>query len=318
MGIEVHRSDRPFTLAPGWPPRKPEPAGEAKGRTPSGKDAKPGKETITFPAGSFVIRMDQPYSRLADALLDTQYVLGQERVYDDIGWTLGYTKNVECKRIVNQGVLQMPMHPWDGRLEPRAIGDKGQAIAIINHADTDLVRLRYQLADAKFAVLEGNLDFHGRTLPAGTIVVEASERARQAIAALGSLEVQALDAWPKVKTHDLRLPRIALLHSWLDTQDEGWFRLAFASFKGPYDYISTQQVATIADLRSRYDVIVFPPAGGEPADIVDGLPAGPPLPWKRTTLTPNLGVDETDDMRPGMGLTGVKNLETFVKDGGLL
>jgi hypothetical protein len=336
MGIEVQRSDRPITLAPGWPPRKPEAAGETKGRTggaagaradtgpagkdarPSGKDAKPEKETITFPAGSFVIRMDQPYSRLADALLDTQYVLGQERVYDDTGWTLGYNKNVECKRIVNQDVLKVAMHPWDGRLEPRAVADKGQAIAIVNHADTDLVRLRYQLADAKFAVLEGDLGLHGRTLPAGTIVVEASERARQAIAALGSLEVVALDAWPKVKTHDMRLPRIALLHSWLDTQDEGWFRLAFDSFKVPYDYISTQKVATIADLRSRYDVIVFPPAGGEPADIVNGMPAGPPLPWKKTALTPNLGVDETDDMRPGMGLTGVQNLETFVKDGGLL
>ena len=26
-----------------------------------------------FPAGSYVVRMDQPYSRMADMLLDTQY-----------------------------------------------------------------------------------------------------------------------------------------------------------------------------------------------------------------------------------------------------
>ena len=26
-----------------------------------------------FPAGSYIIRMDQPYSRIADALLDYQY-----------------------------------------------------------------------------------------------------------------------------------------------------------------------------------------------------------------------------------------------------
>ena len=36
---------------------------------------------------------------------------------------------------------------------------------------------------------------------------------------------------------------------------------------------------------------------------------GNPLPWKKTELTPNLGVeDSTDDMRPGLGWTGVAHL----------
>src|SRR4051812_16697468 len=43
-----------------------------------------------FPAGSYVIRMDQPYSRIADALLDYQYWSPndpQRTPYDDTGWT---------------------------------------------------------------------------------------------------------------------------------------------------------------------------------------------------------------------------------------
>lgn len=45
---------------------------------------------------------------------------------------------------------------------------------------------------------------------------------------------------------------------------------------------------------------------------------GNPLPWKTTALTPNLGkTDETDDMRPGLGLSGVRNLKDFVARGGL-
>ncbi|MGZ8830473.1 MAG: M14 family zinc carboxypeptidase, partial [Thermoanaerobaculia bacterium] len=40
---------------------------------------------ITYPKGSWVVRMDQPYSRLADALLDVQYVRAEDRVYDDAG-----------------------------------------------------------------------------------------------------------------------------------------------------------------------------------------------------------------------------------------
>ncbi len=42
------------------------------------------------------------------------------------------------------------------------------------------------------------------------------------------------------------------------------------------------------------------------------------MPWKKTELTPNMGVDETDDIRPGLGWNGVDNLVTFVKNGGVL
>jgi len=46
---------------------------------------------------------------------------------------------------------------------------------------------------------------------------------------------------------------------------------------------------------------------------------GDPIPWKQSELTPNLGLspDQTDDMRGGMGLAGVMNLQKFVQDGGL-
>jgi hypothetical protein len=46
---------------------------------------------------------------------------------------------------------------------------------------------------------------------------------------------------------------------------------------------------------------------------------GNPLPWKVTPDTPNLGkTDETDDMRPGLGWSGVANLKSFVQSGGVL
>ena len=46
---------------------------------------------------------------------------------------------------------------------------------------------------------------------------------------------------------------------------------------------------------------------------------GNPLPWKKTAETPNLGSeDQTDDMRPGLGWTGVAHLQDFVRNGGLL
>ena len=43
------------------------------------------------------------------------------------------------------------------------------------------------------------------------------------------------------------------------------------------------------------------------------------MPYKKSELTPNLGVqDQADDIRGGMGFEGLMNLYQFVKDGGLL
>src|SRR3546814_5618112 len=94
-----------------------------------------------------------------------------------------------------------------------------------------------------------------------------------------------------------KLPRIALMHTWLSTQTEGWWRIALDKLQVPYDYISTQDVAKAGNLRATYDVILFASIGGASAQrIIDGLPMwGNPLPWQTTALTPNLGrTDATD------------------------
>jgi hypothetical protein len=330
-GVEVHVADTAFSLKPGWPPAKPEKKKE-EAKAEAGKqdkqgagatkgEEKPKDETLSFPAGSFVVRMDQPYSRLADALLDTQYVRGEERVYDDTGWTLPLARNLNSARIVNQDVLAVPMHRWDATARPAAPPalDKAAAVVIANAADTDLVRLRVTLGAARMTVLDE--EWKGSTTwPVGSVVIPLDAANRAAVAdAIAAVHVkaQAAPALPGVRSHELVLPRIAILHTWTDTQDEGWYRIAFDQLKVPYAYISTQVVAATPDLRSRYDVIVFPPTS-DPREIVAGLPPGPPLPWKESELTPNLGVDSTDDMRPGLGIAGVANLTRFVEEGGVL
>jgi hypothetical protein len=134
------------------------------------------------------------------------------------------------------------------------------------------------------------------------------------------LQAYAVPEAPAIRTHTTRLPRIALLHTWLNTQDEGWWRLAFDQMRVPYAYISTQDVATDSDLNKKYDVIVFGPVDRDARSVVAGMPMfGNPLPWKTTSLTPNIGkIDSTEDMRPGLGWTGVANLQNFVKRGGVM
>src|ERR1044071_4386663 len=62
-----------------------------------------------FAAGSYIVRMDQPYSRMADMLLDTQYYnVSDPAPYDDTGWTMGAMRNIKTVRVVDKSVLDVP------------------------------------------------------------------------------------------------------------------------------------------------------------------------------------------------------------------
>ncbi len=88
--------------------------------------------------------MDQPYSRMADMLLDRQYFnVNDPRPYDDVGWTLGPLFNVKTERIEDVSVLSVPMNLIQGEIiSPGGIMKLGQGQAnvyIINHnADISL------------------------------------------------------------------------------------------------------------------------------------------------------------------------------------
>ncbi len=115
------------------------------------------------------------------------------------------------------------------------------------------------------------------------------------------------------------MPRVAIVHTWLETQNEGWVRYAFDQMGVPYTSISDQSLKKPGAL-DKFDVVVFPHVNGAPSTLLNGRPMiGPAVPWKKTAATPNLGLwDETDDIRGGMGLAGANALRQFVERGGLL
>src|SRR5438876_9815337 len=89
-----------------------------------------------FGAGSYIVRMDQPYSRMADMLLDTQYYnVNDPRPYDDTGWTLGALRNVKTVRVTDKAILQSPMTMLtaDAQVRGQITGAASTAGYIINH-----------------------------------------------------------------------------------------------------------------------------------------------------------------------------------------
>ncbi len=323
--VEISRLTSPVTVA--LPVKKEKKSSKTADKKETKKDEKPEPTSKTFPAGSYVIRMDQPYSRIADALLDHQYWSPedpQKTPYDDTGWTFGELYGVQVSRILDAKILQDPMERITELRAPGGAKGEGNMFAIENHAEPVLASLRYRLKDTDMQVAEESFEAGGKKFDAGTVLLKAADRSQLdgAIKEFG-LQSVALGTAPNVKSHPLRAARILLLHSWLGTQTEGWWRLALDKLQIPYDYASTQTIAGTENLREKYDVILFPPVGwgGSLNSIINGLPTewGNPLPWQNTPETPNLvgKNDATADLRPGLGWEGVAQLQKFVNNGGV-
>ena len=326
---EISRATAPFTVTLPAKKKSSRPSDDAPGND-QGKPADQKKdekapEIRQFPAGTFIVRMDQPYSRIADALLDYQYWSPsdpQKNPYDDTGWTFGELFNVQVVRVTDAKVLEAAMQPVKGEVKAQGTVNGSGTVYAVNH-DTDprLIALRYRLKDVAFEAAEEPFEAAGRKFNRGSFLLKGSQAADiQKVAEELGLQIHALALAPTVKTHQVKVPRIGYVHTWLGTQDEGWWRLALDNLKIPYDYISTQTVAKTPNLNAKYDVILFPPVGRSAQQVIAGMPMwGNPLPWKKTELTPNIGnEDSTDDMRPGLGWEGVARLEGFVRNGGLL
>ena len=292
-------------------------AGEKRGDKPKQEN---------FPAGSIVIRMDQPYSRVADGLLDRQFWAAgdpQKHPYDDTGWSFSHLFNLKVVRVTDASILKAKMTPIE---DPASLAGKvagsGGVVAVANTGQISLLPLAYKLKGATIQVAEKSFDADGKHFAAGSLLISAApdDRIGGVLHDL-SLDASRLGAAPSVPLHTITAPRIAFMHTWLGTQTEGWWRYAFDSAGVPYDYISTQTVTKEEeDLHAKYDVVVFAPVGRSSAEILSGIPLwNNAMPWQKSELTPNLGaIDSTSDIRPGLGYEGLAHLKKFVEEGGLL
>jgi hypothetical protein len=273
--------------------------------------------------GDYIVRADQPYRTLADMYFSLQnYPVANPAPYDDTGWTFEFMRNLVITPITDKSILGQPMTMVTNSV--RAAGGvqgAGPVIIVDNAADNNLTTFRFKNAAVKMQAAEEDFDAAGHHFRAGAFIIAAGDRAKLD----AQLKDLGLSAWavasvPAVKSHDLDIPRIGYVHSWSRTQDEGWVRAALDTYGVPYSYFADQKLRD-GNLRAKYDVIIFPHVGGTAQSQVAGTPktGSLPLPYKKTEATPNLGyMDQSDDIRGGMGIEGLMNLYKFVEEGGTL
>lgn len=294
QGLEIHTANAPFRIG-----------------------------NVDVKAGDYVVRGDQPYRTLADMYFSLQnYPPGNPAPYDDTGWTFQLMRNLVITPVADKAILEQKMTPVTGEVRAAGgIAGAGSTIIVENTADNNLTAFRFKFKDVKMQAAEDAFEAAGHKFGAGAFIIANADRAKieSSLKELG-LSGYAVAAAPSVKTHDLDIPRILYLHSWNRTQDEGWVRAALDTYGIPYKYTGDKDVKSEPNLRSKYDVIIYPHVGGTAQSMVAGVPmSGTPLPYKKSDKYPNLGSpDASDDIRGGMGIEGLMNIYKFVQEGGTL
>ena len=277
----------------------------------------------SFPAGSLIVKRNQPYGRLAKILLEKQnYPDPNLRTYDDAAWTMGlmtHTRIVESADQAIQTVATEPIDTFEPRGKITGVASSS-SYAIADNGSANFVTLRARLKDVDVRIAEQPFQSGGATMSAGSFLIPGSAYSQLKTAAepLG-LNAVALGSATPIASHKASLPRLAVFSTWGSTQDVGWVRYAFDHFEVPYDLIYKERVKK-GDLRSSYDVIVIPnQARSAKALVFDIELKKLPLAYTKTEQFKYLGdYGSSPDITGGMGLEGVVELQKFVNGGGVL
>jgi hypothetical protein len=282
-----------------------------------------------YPAGTWVIPMDQPFAELARQVLEVQvypdlreYPEGPpEQPYDAAGWTLGYQMGVkvveateplgESVREVLRDVSVEPLS-WDADVGDAAPFDAVPGVGFDDHPVAAGIRpppgritgsgsgLRLDPAQNNaFRALNAAWDGGARVAydAEGTdyVVSGLDDGAARRLAEDLALQVTRGSAGGT----PLPRPRVGLYRPWTASMDEGWTRWLMEGHGFEFTNLSNADVRS-GELKGRYDVIVLP--ADRPASLLEGFEEG--------SVPPRYA--------GGVGEVGVRALDAFVRNGGTL
>jgi hypothetical protein len=261
----------------------------------------------TFPRGSFVVPMAQPFRAYAKDLLETQrYPERREgasgpplRPYDITGWTLPAQMGVDGSWVAKP--FEAPLETLTGAATaPAAVSGAGDVYLASSRAnDAFLLANRTWKAGGEVRRATAPFNAGGRDFPAGTFILKGVGRpAVEAVSRERGLPVVAVESAPPASTL-VQAPRIGLYKPWVPNIDEGWTRWVLEQFEYPYRTLLDADLRK-GSLREALDVIVLPDASAK--SILDGYAPGSVPP----------------DYTGGIGLAGTAALDAFVREGGTL
>ena len=261
-----------------------------------------------YPAGSFVISMQQPSSGIAKSLLERQkypdlrqYPGGPpQRPYDVTAHTLPLLLNVDMATIASPFTADLEK-VTSVAIAKGGVTGQGTHYAF-GHRNGDLMAA-YRLMKAGVAVTWATEAFvsAGKTYPAGTLLIPVAARvkAQPVFESLG-VKAEAIKVKPAPKALRLTVPRVGLFQSYVASMDEGWTRFVFDKSIGlDYKTLHDKDIRA-GNLRAAFDSIILPDSTAK--QMIDGHQAG----------------HMAEEFVGGLGEEGVAALKAFAEEGGTL
>lgn len=314
--IEHYRKEPPFAyVISDKQADTPEAASLAQLMIENGLDVFAAKEGfkangVSYPAGSWVIPMDQAFSGLAKELFERQRYPDEieagtskavDLPYDVTGWTLPLQMGVSVDAVTD------PLTPGQRGLLTKV--EKAQPPAAEAAGAGAVFALSHE-TNASFEVVNAALRA-GATVSLSQEAVKTAngmERGAFLVSGLGKAKFDELAKKYEVPAEGVSAPahtlaikraRIGLYRPWAPSIDEGWTRWILENYGFEPKSLYNADIRA-ADLHSRYDVIVLPDMSAK--QLMEGFGIG---------VVPGQYVG-------GIGQDGLDNLREFTRQGGTL
>ncbi|HEV2715398.1 MAG TPA: hypothetical protein VGU64_09060, partial [Terriglobales bacterium] len=278
----------------------------------------------SFPAGTYVVRLDQPYRNYAVDLLTPQhYPKDGEPPYDDVSWELPANFHLQAIATSDATIRQATVTQLTEVPHPKGrLAGSGSIYLLKDTGQESFLAARYRLANFEIQIAEHEFDAGGIKFPAGSWILATQsglpEALRSTATELG-LEFIQVSTIPDVPRHKAKAPRLGVWVPWADTDSIGWIRYSLDQRKVPYTYLRDEDIRA-GNLSARIDVLLYGHVDLELAEQIEGLPkAWSPMPFRKTAQTPSFGTPaESDDITGGVGYEGLGQIQRFIDDGGLM
>jgi len=265
---------------------------------------------VTYPVGSWVIPMDQPYSALAKELFERQHYPdalenGTSKAidlpYDVTGWTLSLQMGVDVDAVTDPlGQDQRALLAKIDTVQlPDGTVDGVGTLFAVSHK----VNASFQLVNA---VLQ-----EGGTVSLAQDPVKTAQGTETGAFLIGGLSRTAVDGLTRkyavsamgvtapAHTLPIKKARVGLYRPWAPSIDEGWTRWILENYGFEPKSLYNADIRS-ANLKSRYDIIILPDMSSR--GLMSGLGVG---------IVPGQYVG-------GVGEDGMNHLREFVREGGTL
>src|SRR5580692_7359823 len=182
-----------------------------------------------FPAGTYVVRLDQPSSNYAVDLLSPQ-VFPKDRGEPDaaVSWEFSADSYLAATPTADGSIRSAALTPLKETPRPAGtVSGEGPVFLLKDTGQESLFAARYRLASFDVDIAEHPFRVGGGDFPAGSWILPARDGLADAIRPVATelgLDFVSTSASPGVSHHTARVPRLGVWVPWADTDSIGWIR----------------------------------------------------------------------------------------------